>query len=90
VGRIYRLNTRKTIEKAIMNLDELADEAHIRAKSKYQPVEARQKWARIAAYIYQTINSLAKNYDSQLVLEKLEALTSRVEELMEEDQGSGE
>jgi len=84
------LDTRKTIENAIRNLDELADEAHTRATSKYQPVEARQKWARIETYVYQTINSLTKNYDSQLVMEKLEALTRRVEGLMEEDQGSGE
>ena len=90
VRRVYQLDTRKTIENAIRNLDELAEEAHTRAKSKYQPVEARQKWARIEAYVYQTINSLTKNYDSQLVMEKLEALTRRVEEFMEEDQGSGE
>lgn len=90
VRRVYQLDTRKTIENAIRNLDELAEEAHTRATSKYQPVEARQKWARIEAYVYQTINSLTKNYDSQLVMEKLEALTRRVEELMEEDQGSGE
>lgn|GEM_PF-1631659 len=90
VRRVYQLDTRKTIENAIRNLDELAEEAHTRATSKYQPVEARQKWARIEAYVYQTINSLTKNYDSQLVMEKLEALTRRVEEFMEEDQGSGE
>lgn len=90
VRRVYKLDTRKIIENAIRNLEELAEEAHARATSKYQPVEARQKWARIEAYIYQTINSLAKNYDSQLVMEALEALTRRVEEYLEEDQGSGE
>jgi len=90
VGRVYKLDTRETIENAIRNLDELAEEAHARATSKYKPVEARQRWARIEAYIYQTINSLTKNYDSQLVMEKLEALTRRVEEYMEEDQGPRE
>ena len=90
VGRVYKLDTRETIENAIRNLDELAEEAHARATSKYQPVEARQRWARIEAYIYQTINSLTKNYDSQLVMETLEALTRRVEEYMGEDQGPRE
>lgn len=90
VRRVYKVDTRKTIENAIRNLGELAEDAHSRATSKYQPVEARQKWARIEAYVYQTINSLTKTYDSQLVMEKLEALTRRVEGLMEEDQGSGE
>jgi len=90
VGRLYKLDTRETIENAIRNLEELAEEAHARATSKYQPVEARQRWARIEAYIYQTINSLTKNYDSQLVVETLEALTRRVEEYMGEDQGHRE
>ena len=82
----YELDTKKTIEKAIRNLEELAEEAHRRATSKYLPTEVRQKWARIEAYIYQTINSLTKNYDSQMVMEKLEELTQRVEKYMEEDQ----
>jgi len=86
VRRAYEVDTREVIEKAIRNLEELAEEAHKRATSKYLPTEVRQKWARIEAYIYQTINSLAKNYDSQRVLDKLEELTLRVEKYMEEDQ----
>ena len=86
----YAIDAKKTIENAIRNLEELAEEAHRRATSKYQPTDARQKWARIEAYIYQTINSLAKTHDSLNVMEKLEELTRRVEELMEEDRGPGE
>jgi len=82
----YELDTRKTIENAIRNLEELAKEAHKRATSKYQPTEDRQKWARIEAYLYQTINSLTKTHDSQMVMERLEELTSIVDKLMEEDQ----
>jgi len=81
----YELDTKKTIEKALRNLEELAEEAHKRATSKYQSTEVRQKWARIEAYIYQTINSLAKTYDSRLALEKLEELTLLVEEHLEKD-----
>ena len=81
----YELDTRKSIEKAIRNLEELAEEAHKRATSKYLPTEVRQKWARIEAYIYQTLNTLTKTYDSQMVMEKLEELTRLVEEHMEED-----
>lgn len=86
----YKVDTRKTIENAIRNLEELAEEAHKRATSKYLPTEVRQKWARIEAYIYQTINTLTKTYDSQRVMEKLEELTRRVEEYMEKDQEPGE
>ena len=81
----YEVDTRTTIQKAIRNLEELAEEAHKRATSKYLPTAERQRWARIEAYIYQTINSLAKTRDSQMIQEKLEELTSRVDKLMEED-----
>jgi len=81
----YEVDTRKTIENAIRNLEELAEEAHKRATSKYLPTEVRQKWTRIEAYLYQTINSLTKTYDSQMVMEKLEELTRIVEEYMEEN-----
>jgi len=90
VGSQYELDTRKSIEKAIRNLEELAEEAHKRATSKYLPTDVRQKWARIEAYIYQTINSLTKNYNSQRVMDKLEELTLRVEKYMEEDPEPGE
>lgn len=86
----YEVDTRRTIESAIRNLEELAEKAHKGATSKYQSTEVRQKWARIEAYIYQTINSLVKTHDSQFVLKKLEELTSLVKELMEEDRELGE
>jgi len=89
VRRTYEVNTRKTIEKAIRNLEVMAEYAHERATSKYLPTEVRQKWARIEAYIYQIINSLTRTYDSQMVMEKLEELTHRVKELEEEDQEPG-
>lgn len=81
----YEIDTKSTLERAIENLEELAEEAHKRATSKNLPTEIRQKWARIEAYIYQTLNSLTKTYDSRQMLEKLEELTICVEELMEED-----
>ena len=90
VRNLYQVDTKKTIERAIENLEELAEEAHKRATSKYLSTDTRQKWARIEAYIYQTVNNLTKTYDSQRIMEKMDELTRRVEELMEEDQGPGE
>lgn len=90
IRKKYEVDTRKTIENAIRNLEELAEEAHKRATSKYLPTEVRQKWTRIEAYIYQTINSLTKTYDSQMVMAKLEELTRRVEKYVEEDPGPRE
>lgn len=86
----YVLDTRKIIENAITNLEELAGEAHTRATAKYLPTDTRQKWARIETYIYQTINTLTKNYDSQQIAQRLEELNARVEKLMEEAQEPGE
>jgi len=89
VEESYEVDTRATIQRAIRNLEEIAEEAHRRATSKYLPTAERQRWARIEAYIYQTINSLAKTSDSQMVQEKLEELTRRVDKLMEA-RGPGE
>jgi len=85
----YKFDTRKLIENAIRDLMKLTEEAHKYATAKYQATENRQKWARIEAYIYQTINSLTKTYDTQRALEKLEELTRIVEKYMEEDSKSG-
>lgn len=86
----YVLDTRKIIENAITNLEELAGEAHTRATAKYLSTDTRQKWARIETYIYQTINTLTKNYDSQQIAQRLEELNTRVEKLMEEAQEPGD
>ena len=72
-----------------MQLTELANEAHDRATSKYLPTAVRQRWSRIATYIHQTVNSILKAYDGHAINEKLEELTSRVEELMEEAEKPG-
>ena len=71
-------------EQAIVQLTELANEAHSRATSKYLPTDVRQKWSRIATYVHQTANTVLKAYDGHVINEKLEELTRRVEELMEE------
>jgi DNA-directed RNA polymerase subunit L len=77
-------------EQAMVQLTELANEAHDRATSKYLPTAVRQKWSRIATYTHQTANTILKAYDSHAINEKLEELTRRVEELMEETEKPGE
>jgi len=77
-------------EQAIVQLTELANEAHSRATSKYLPTDVRQKWSRIATYVHQTANTVLKAYDGHVINEKLEELTRRVEELMEEAEKPGE
>jgi hypothetical protein len=60
-----------------------------RATSKYLPTDVRQRWSRIATYVHQTVNSILKAYDSHAINEKLEELTRRVEELVEEAEEAG-
>jgi hypothetical protein len=76
-------------EQAMVQLTELANEAHERATSKYLPTDVRQRWSRIATYVHQTVNSILKAYDSHAINEKLEELTRRVEELVEEAEEAG-
>ena len=47
-------------------------------------------WSRVAAYIAKTINLIAREYDSNKILERLQALEEKVGELREKDRGSGE
>ena len=49
----------------------------------------RKRWSRIATYVHQTVNSILKAYDSHAINEKLEELTRRVEELVEEAEEAG-
>ena len=84
IREVYVLDTEEVLENAIANLVELAGEAHKRATNKYVPTRDRQRWARVEAYIYQTINSLLKTHDDQQVLKKLRELEETVKRLMEE------
>jgi len=94
--RTRRIRSKSTVdpqryrEQAIVQLTELADVAHDRATSKYLPTADRQKWSRIAAYVHKTANSILEAYDGHAINEKLEELTCRVEELMEEAEKPGE
>ena len=62
----YPLDTKKTLEDAIKKLEELAADAHKRATSKYLPMEVRQKWARVEAYVYQVINARVRAHNNPL------------------------
>ena len=85
VKKEYELDTKKVIEKAVKNLQELAEVAHERATSKYLPTDVRQKWMKIEVYIYQTMTAIIKDYDAKKVNEKLEELERIVQKHLEED-----
>ena len=86
----YTVDAKKIRERALENLQELAEEAHRRATSKYLPTAERQRWARIETYIYQTINGLLKTYDEEEFRERLEELYKVVDGLTKEIRELGE
>ena len=57
--------------------------------SKAQKEKNKIHWSRVAAYIAKTINLIAREYDSNKILERLQALEEKVSELREKDRGSG-
>jgi hypothetical protein len=77
-------DTQKIRGELILDLKTLAELAHDQAteiKERGRPTKQHRAWARLAAYISQTINSIAKEYDLMRIKEKLEEIKRMVEEL---------
>lgn len=75
-------DTQKIRGELILDLKVLAELAHDQAtkiKERGRPTKQHRAWARLAAYISQTINSIAKEYDVVKIKAKLEELKRLVE-----------
>jgi hypothetical protein len=82
-------DTQKIRGELILDLKVLAELAHDQAtkiKERGRPTKEHRNWARLAAYISQTINSIAKEYDLMKIKKKLEEIKRMVEKL-ERDHG---
>jgi len=87
IAEKFQLDTQKIREKLIFDLQTLAEEIHCHATDRRGDGKARREWARLEAYISQTINSIAKQYDVAKIREKLEELRKLVtDELREGNQ----
>lgn len=79
VRRTIKIDTQRMRGKALTNLEELFDMAKALAKDKKVKLPTRQKWAQIAAYIAQVINSVASGFDEKEIdiqLDELERLVN--------------
>jgi hypothetical protein len=76
--RVNRIDTRQIREHGLEILTKLAEEAYANAQNKEFDSRERQNWSRLAAYIYQTVNSLAQDYDAVKVAAKVEELKKLV------------
>jgi len=82
-----RLDTQKIRFELILELKALAEMAQQKAIDTHPAsVEAKQNWARIAAYISQVINSISKTYDEATALEELDRLEKMIEQATKEDE----
>ena len=82
-----KLDTQKIRFELILELKALAEMAQQKAIDTHPAsIEAKQNWARIAAYISQVINSISKTYDEATALEELDRLEKMIEQATKEDE----
>ena len=83
---LMAIDTQLEREKIIEKLKELFDLCHKNATDKRINAKRRERWARLAAYIAQTINSILNAYDEQDIKKQLELLKEKLK-LLEESLG---
>ena len=77
IAKKFDGDTQRVRGQLILDLKVLAELAHNQAtkiKERGSPAKKHQKWAQLAAYISNTINRIAKEYDDKKILEELEEL----------------
>jgi hypothetical protein len=77
---IVSVNTQRLRARLMRRLEEIFDIAHAMAKDANVDLSVRNKWAQIATYAAQTINSLAKGFDEQQINSQLDELEELVSE----------
>ena len=82
--RIFQVDTQRIRAKLMKSLEGMFEVAEGFAKDKNLKLKQRQVWSRIAAYIGQVINSLAKSFDEAKISKQLDELERMIRE------GSGE
>ena len=78
--RILQIDTQQIRFKVIKKLEEMFDCAHALSQNRGLDLREREKWAKIAAYIAQTINSVSAGFDEQKVNRELDELEHLVNE----------
>ena len=78
------LETQMIRHEIVMALKELYELALHYAKTR-RAVKEKEKWARLAAYIAQTINTIIDSYDEVMIEQTLDELEQYVKLHIEED-----
>jgi hypothetical protein len=74
IAKKFDGHTQKIRGELILDLKALAEQALDNAAHKGATPKNKQKWTQPAAYISNTINRIAKEYDDKKILEELEEL----------------
>ena len=85
----FNLDTQKVRFELILQLKALAELAQQNAiDTHHASVDAKQNWARIAAYTSQVINSISKTFDEVQVDEHLHELERMIAEMRQREQNA--
>ena len=78
---VRNLDTQQVREDAIEDLRSLAKAAYRKAKpTRGKSLDQAVRWARIAAYLYQVINSITRQYDERQINKDLDELERLIDE----------
>jgi hypothetical protein len=83
----FDLNTQELRTDLILDLKVLAEMAYEQATKTSQGskrTKNQQKWAKLATYISRSINTIAKEYDTGKIKEKIDELRKLVDEQLGE------
>jgi len=78
--KIKRIDTQRTRKDIIERLKQLIEIAHGFATDKNLNPNVRKDWARLEAYLSQTLNSIARTYDMMMIKRQVEELKRIVDQ----------
>ena len=84
---LEEIDTQVKRKEAVEKLESLAEAAHCYME-KAEDTKEKLKWARVEAYIYQTINGILKAYDDAQIKQDIARIKKTIREILG-DEGSG-
>jgi len=84
IKKVKRIDTQTTRKTIIKHLKKLIKIAHNFATDKSLSLKDRREWARLEAYLAQTLNSIAKTYDMMQIKRQVEELKRLVDQELRE------
>jgi len=85
----YRFSTLKIRREITRGLGELYDIALAYSKNSTLDLGEQERWARLAAYIAQTINAIVTSYDAKEIKEIMKRVEEMVKRELREMDGEG-